>query len=671
MPRAVPSATSVSSTPTTTATVTSPAVNQAMATAATATTSATSTPAAAGKANLKPIVSVQRLSPEVLQSARANLAAKSDPNRPGQGKTSSKGSSNEVPMECEGSHVSRERSTSHVRTHHSRSHSTHRDKEQQGAEGKTSSTPKTSGSKESGKKSGHTGSTAVSEMLRMAGGVKTLGKDVGSIPKYSHDREYRVDYSRGPCLAPTFQLDQPGGSHLEGSHDEPRSTWHADPRMSMATLQDNLRAIAQADSRHALYRSQQRMLRTRSEAFHVWERSNEVFRHIANEPVFLDEAVAGNVMATHHELQRCNTTLKADLKVARRNVEAARQNTKDALKTTEIQDKHITALTSDLEAAVEDRDKALAEVKHLKAAHQQLLSTTGQEAAAAGMAELRHQLDHANQRLANQGSVGSVHALTERCKELEDKLQLSDERLRETMEASGLSQLQTRLETMAGERDRALKREHELIAEGRTLEAQHNELKVQLATTKAELEAKLRVADIELEGKQRQYQREHDLAQDRKAEVDSLKSELKEVREELKTERAKLADLQTQLSQAQAQVPPVQTMAQFPTVPPGQPYGSPMQTGTMPQGHYSPVVVPYAGATNVTASPRQVSTLAGFSSQGTPGQVTPVHGSPQVPGQSFFMRQPMLAPQGTQLAQLQQMQSQPEDPVVSSAGPTE
>ncbi len=558
--------------------------------------------------------------------------------------------------------MSPEISTPHVRTHRSRSHSHSRDRNQKGTDGKTSSTPTTSGSKESGKKSGHKDSTAVSEMLRTAGGVKTLGKDVGSIPKYSHDREHRVDYSREPCPAPTFLLDQPGGSHLEGSHTEPRSTWQADTHRSLATLQDNLRAIAQAGSRQALYRSQQGMLRTRSEAFHVWERSNEAFRHIANEPVFLDEAVAGKVMATQYELQRCNTALKADLQAARRNVNAARQNTRDALKTTEIQDKHITGLNSDLQAAVDERDKALAEVTELKAANQQLMATTGQEAAAAGMAELQRQLDQANQQLASQGSVGSVRALTERCKELEDKLRLSDERLRETMEASGLAQLQTRLENMAGERDAALERENALLAEGRKLEAQYNELKLQLATTKAELEAKLRVADIELESTRCQYQREHEVAQDRKAEVDSLKSELKEVRDELKAERAKLA-------QVQAQVPPVPTMAQFPTVPPGQPYGSPMQTGTMPQGHYSPTVVPYAGAANVTASPGQVSTLAGFSYPGTPGQATPVQGSPQVPGQPFFMRQPLLAPQGTQLAQLQQMQSQPEDPAVSSADP--
>ncbi len=210
-----------------------------------------------------------------------------------------------------------------------------------------------------------------------------------------------------------------------------------------------------------------------------------------------------------------------------------------------------------------------------------------------------------------------------------------------------------------------------MLAKDRKLEAQYNELKVQLATTKAELEAKLRVADIELESKQRQYESEHEFAQGQKAEVDRLKSELKEVREELKTEKARLVDLQTQVSQAQAQVPPVQTMAQYQTMPPGQFQGSPMQTGTMPQGHYSPTIVPYAGATNVTASPGQVSTLAGFSYQGTPAQTPPVQGSPQAPGQQLFLRQPFFVPQGPQQAQLQQMQSQPEDPVVSSAGPTE
>ena len=95
-----------------------------------------------------------------------------------------------------------------------------------------------------------------------------------------------------------------------------------------------------------------------------------------------------------------------------------------------------------------------------------------------------------------------------------------------------------------------------------------------------------------------------------------------------------------------------------------------MQTGTIPQGHYSPTVVPYAGATNVTASPGQVSAVAGFPF-GTPAQSPQVQGSPQAQGHQFFMRQPIFVPQELQPAQLQQVQSQPDDPVVSSAGTTE
>ncbi len=82
---------------------------------------------------------------------------------------------------------------------------------------------------------------------------------------------------------------------------------------------------------------------------------------------------------------------------------------------------------------------------------------------------------------------------------------------------------------------------------------------------------------MELESKQGQYDREVEFAQGQKAEVERLKDELKEVRDKLKTKKAELKTLR-------AQAPPVQTMAQFQTMPPGQPYGSPMQTGTLPQG---------------------------------------------------------------------------------------
>ncbi len=671
IPRASSGRTSVPPSTTTTVTTSSLTVSQAVVTTTSAATTTPSSSAVTGKKTMDVTFSVTQLSPSALEGARNQLAAKADPNRSRPGKASSQASSTEEAMEFEISHDSRHRSTSHTHTQCSRSHSTSRDRDRKGAAGKTSSASSPSTSKESTGKSGHSGSTAVSEALLKAGGVKPPGKDIRPMPKYTPGKEYKVDYSREPCPPPAFQLEQPGGSHLEGALEELKSTWRADPNMSMATLQGHLQSIAHAGSQHALYRSQQGMLRTRSEAIRVWDRANDAFRVVAREPAFVDEGPAGTVMASHLEVQRRNTALKADLKSAQKSLDTARQNAKDVQRTNEIQDKQVASLKSELEAAVAARDEARAEIEQLKASNQQLLHSGGQGAAEAAMVELNRQLDLAKQQLAERGSFESVHAPTERCKELENSLQLSNQRLQETSDAGGLTQLQNRLDATIEERDRALKREHELITEGRKQKAQYNELKVQLATTKAELEAKLRVADIELESKQHQYEHEHEFAQGQKAEVIRLKSELKEVRDELRTERAKLADLQTQVSQAQGQVPPVQSMAQYQTMPPGQFQGSPMQTGTMPQGHYSPTVVPYAGATNVTASPGQVSTLAGFSYQGTPAQAPPVHRSPQAPGQQFFMRQPMFMHQGAQQAQPQQMQSQPEEPVLSSAGPTE
>ena len=167
---------------------------------------------------------------------------------------------------------------------------------------------------------------------------------------------------------------------------------------------------------------------------------------------------------------------------------------------------------------------------------------------------------------------------------------------------------------------------------------------------------------MELESKQKQYEREAEFAQGQKSEVERLRGELKEVRCEFKTQKAELDALQ-------AQAPPVHTMAQYQTMPSGQPYGSPMQTGTIPQGHYSPTVVPYAGAANLTASPGQVSTLAGFS-YGTTAQSPQVHGSPQPQGPQVFLRPPTFVPPGAKQALPQQVQSPLEDPVVSSAGPT-
>ncbi len=68
-------------------------------------------------------------------------------------------------------------------------------------------------------------------------------------------------------------------------------------------------------------------------------------------PVFVLENHAGVVLASYNELQRRKDNLKADLKTAGRNLETARQTTRDALKTTAIQDKHIADLNAKLEEA--------------------------------------------------------------------------------------------------------------------------------------------------------------------------------------------------------------------------------------------------------------------------------------------------------------------------------
>ncbi len=657
VPRVSSGKTSVPPSATTTVTTAGPAVTKAVPTTATTTTSAPGSSAIMGRKTLDPQVTMTRLSPKLVESARVKLTAKANSSQTGQEKADGKAPSQEKAMECDVPQDSGSRSHSRTRTDRSRTHSKDRDSEKGDTKGKTSSAPVPHKSRETERKSSHQGSTAVSTMLLKAGGVQPPKSGVGPVPRYTPDKEYKVDYSKEPCPAPAFQLDQPRGSHLEGNPEQPKSTWRADPNMSMATLQGHLEALAQAGSQHALYRSQQGMLWTRTEAMRVWDRSNDAFWRIAHEPVFIDEGHAGTVMTTHVEIQRRNEEMKADLRTARRDLDKACQKTRDALKANDIQDKLVLDLKSQLKEAEAARDEARAEVEQQKDSYQQLLNSSGQGAAEAAMVELNHQLTVAKQQLAKLGSAESVRSLTERCTELENSLQLSNEWLRETRDASGLTQLQEQLDTTIEECDGARKREDELIAEGRKLETQYNELKSQLATTRVELESKLRVADVELESKHRQYEREHEFAQEQKAEVERLRSNLNEVREELKAEKAKLVTLQAQLT-------PAPTMAQYQTMPPGQFQGSPMQTGTMPQGHYSPTV-------NVTASPGQVGTLAGFAYQGTPAQAPPVHGSPQAPGPQFFLKQPMFVPQEPQPARPQQVQSQPEDPVVSSAGPTE
>ncbi len=116
---------------------------------------------------------------------------------------------------------------------------------------------------------------------------------------------------------------------------------------------------------------------------------------------------------------------------------------------------------------------------------------------------------------------------------------------------------------------------------------------------------KLQIADLEMERYQKQYACEAEFAQNQKSKVGRLKDwELKEARDDIKA-------LKAELGTYRAQAPPPQTMAQYQHVPPGQQYGSPIQTSTMAQGHYSLATVPYAGAANLTASPGQTASPMG------------------------------------------------------------
>ncbi len=199
-----------------------------------------------------------------------------------------------------------------MRMHRARAQSSTRDKEGKGAEGKGSSTQIPSKSKESKKRPSHSGSIAVSEMLLKAGGIKRIGKGIRPMPKYTPEKEYKVDYSQEPCPPPAFRLDQPSSSHLEKAIEQPKSTWHANPNMSQATLHGHLQALAQGSFQHALFRSQQGMFQTRTEAMRVWDRY-EAFQQMAREPIFVDEDHVGAVLASQHELQRRKDNLKADL----------------------------------------------------------------------------------------------------------------------------------------------------------------------------------------------------------------------------------------------------------------------------------------------------------------------------------------------------------------------
>ncbi len=310
VPRAASGRTSVPPSTTTPVTTSSPAVTTAVTTSATTTTSAPGSSTTTVKTTLDPQVTVIWLSPKLVESARIKLTAKANLSQIGQGKADSKAPSQEEAMDIDISHGSGHRSSSHVHTQCSRSHSMSRDSEKRETKGKTSSAPVPHRSRETERKSSRPGSTAVGEVLLKAGGVQPPRPDVGPMQKYTPGKEYKVDYSKEPCPPPAFQLDQPRGPHLEGAPEQPKLTWHADPNMSMATLQGHLQALAQAGSQHALYRSEQGMLRTRTEAMRIWGRSNDAFRQIAREPVFVDEGHAGTVMASHAEAQRRNAAMK-------------------------------------------------------------------------------------------------------------------------------------------------------------------------------------------------------------------------------------------------------------------------------------------------------------------------------------------------------------------------
>ncbi len=106
--------------PSTTTTVTTPSPAVSTAVATTNTTLAPSSSPIIGKNSLDPKVTVTRMSPQAMESARAKLAAKADPNQSGPGKTGSKDSSMEESMDFETTHVSRHNGSSHTRTHQSR-----------------------------------------------------------------------------------------------------------------------------------------------------------------------------------------------------------------------------------------------------------------------------------------------------------------------------------------------------------------------------------------------------------------------------------------------------------------------------------------------------------------------------------------------------------------------
>ncbi len=160
------------------------------------------------------------------------------------------------------------------KTPRSRSSSTNRGTDGKCLRAKASSTLVTPKPKESKKKKA--GQKAAMSATLLKAGVTPPGKEIGTIPKRTPDKEYVVDYSRDiysrSCPPPTFQVSQPSGSHSAGSPSQPKSTWETNTHMSQATLHGHIQAIAEAGYQHALYRTFQGLVQTRNEAYHVWDR---------------------------------------------------------------------------------------------------------------------------------------------------------------------------------------------------------------------------------------------------------------------------------------------------------------------------------------------------------------------------------------------------------------
>ncbi len=118
--------------------------------------------------------------------------------------------------------------------------------------------------------------------------------------------------------------------------------------------------------------------------------------------------------------------------------------------TTLVMDRQIANLKTELEDVKVARDRALAELEQLQASNQQLLNTTGQEAANGGMDELQRQLEQARQELAAQVTTSSTKTLVDHCAALEKELQGKDRQLQEACEAGGDPLLRAQLANIDG-----------------------------------------------------------------------------------------------------------------------------------------------------------------------------------------------------------------------------